>query len=67
MHALLCSPRSSHGAYVYVKYKAWHPKAYGRPVFLYLYRDPKTGELVWIIRGTANNKPEEENDPRYSA
>ena len=65
MHALLCGPRSSNGAYVY---ESVNPKAWNyAPVFLYLYRDPKTGELVWIIRGTANNKPEEVNDPRYSA
>ena len=63
MRALLCRPRSSNGAYVYVKYKA----IYGRPVFLYLYRDPKTGELVWIIGWTENGKPEDVNDPRYRA
>ena len=67
MHALLCWPRSSNGAYVYesVNQEAWG--GYGVPVFLYLYRDPKTGELVWIIGYTWYNKPEEVNDPRYSA
>ena len=65
MHALLCWPRSSNGAYVY---ESVNRKAYGGvPVFLYLYRDPKTGELVWIIGVTAHDKPEEVNDPRYSA
>ena len=66
MHALLCWPRSSNGAYVYenVNRKAW----YGRfPVFLYLYSDPKTGELVWIIGVTVHNKPEEVNAPDNSA
>ena len=63
MHALLCWPRSSNGAYVYVKYNALGTT----PVFLYLYRDPKTGELVWIIGYTKNDKPEEVNDPRSSA
>ena len=63
MHALLCWPRSSNGAYVYVNREAY----YGFPVFLYLYRDPKTGELVWIIGYTMHAKPEEVNDPRYSA
>ena len=66
MHALLCWPRSSNGAYVYVSVKR---KAYegGYPVFLYLYRDPKTGELLWIIGYTYNDKPEDVNDPRYRA
>ena len=70
MHALLCWPRSSNGAYVY---KSLNPKAYayprvdGYPVFLYLYRDPKTGELVWVIGLTEHGKPEDVNDPRYSA
>ena len=64
MHALLCWPRSSNGAYVYVHRKAVD----GRwPVFLYLYRDPKTGELVWIIGFTGHGKPEEVNDPDNSA
>ena len=65
MHALLCWPRSSNGAYVYgsVNRKAF----YAHPVFLYLYRDPKTGELVWIIGETDNDKPEDVNDPRLSA
>merc|ERR1711881_324028 len=56
----------SNGAYVYVSVnrQAW----YGRyPVFLYLYRDPKTGELVWVIGTTHNSEPEDVNDPRYSA
>ena len=66
MHALLCWPRSSNGAYVYVSVnrKAYYGVA---PVFLYLYRDPKTGELVWVFGQTQNNKPEDVNDPRYSA
>ena len=66
MHALLCWPRSSNGAYVYVKYKAVYifPVV---PVFLYLYRDPKTGELVWIIGYTYHLKPEDVNNPRYRA
>ena len=66
MHALLCWPRSSNGAYVYesVNHKA---SAGYDPVFLYLYRDPKTGELVWIIGTTLNHKPEDVNDPRYRA
>ena len=66
MHALLCRPRSSNGAYVYesVNHKA---SAGYDPVFLYLYRDPKTGELVWIIGFTRNNKPEDVNDPHSSA
>ena len=65
MHALLCWPRSSNGAYVYesVNQKAF----YGSLVFLYLYRDPKTGELVWVIGYTDGNKPEEVNDPDNSA
>ena len=65
MHALRCWPRSSNGAYVYesVNRKAYWGKY---PVFLYLYRDPKTGELVWIIGGTDHSKPEDVNDPRYS-
>ena len=65
MHALLCWPRSSNGAYVYesVNRQAY----YGYPVFLYLYRDPKTGKLVWVIGGTVHNKPEDVNDPRYRA
>ena len=63
MHALLCWPRSSNGAYVYVKYNGWG----GSPVFLYLYRDPKTGELLWIIGHTGTSKPEDVNDPRYRA
>ena len=61
MHALLCWPRSSNGAYVYVNRQAYR----GWLVFLYLYRDPKTGELVWVIGGTSHDKPEEVNDPRY--
>ena len=65
MHALLCWPRSSNGAYVY---ESVNRKAFGDyPVFLYLYRDPKTGELIWIIGLTHHSKPEEVNDPRYSA
>ena len=66
MHALLCWPRSSNGAYVYqsVNRNAW---AGVYQVFLYLYRDPKTGELVWIFGGTTFNEPEDVNDPRYSA
>ena len=66
MHALLCWPRSSNGAYVY---ESVNRKAYGGkyPVFLYLYRDPKTGELLWIIGLTKHDKPEDVNDPRYSA
>ena len=66
MHALLCWPRSSNGAYVY---ESVNQKAYFdfSPVFLYLYRDPKTGELLWIIGGTAHDKPEDVNDPRYRA
>ena len=64
MHALLCWPRSSNGAYVYVNPKGLLGKY---PVFLYLYRDPKTGELVWIIGFTRNDKPEDVNDPRNSA
>ena len=70
MHALLCWPRSSNGAYVYVSVN--RNAFYGGdgekdPVFLYLYRDPKTGELVWVFGQTWHNKPEEVNDPRYSA
>ena len=34
---------------------------------LYLYRDPKTNELVWVIGYTLHDKPEDVNDPRYSA
>ena len=65
MHALLCWPRrSSNGAYVYVHSKAIMGEF---PVFLYLYRDPKTGELLWIIGATRNDKPEEVNDPSLSA
>ena len=65
MHALLCCPCSSNGAYVY---ESVNRKAYnGYPGFLYLYRDPKTGELLWIIGWTQNDKPEDVNDPRYSA
>ena len=64
MHALLCWPRSSNGAYVY---ESLNPKAWAGPVFLYLYRDPKTGELLWIIGVTSHSKPEDVNDPRYSA
>ena len=67
MHALLCWPRSSNGAYVYVNRKAYHGSYGWYPVFLYLYRDPKTGELLWIIGFTQHSKPEEVNDPRYSA
>ena len=63
MHALLCWPRSSNGAYVYVKYNGWG----GSPVFLYLYRVAHTGELLWIIGHTGTSKPEDVNDPRYSA
>ena len=65
MHALLCWPRSSNGAYVYesVNHKAWNYA----PVFLYLYRDPKTGELIWIIGGTRHGKPDDVNDPHNSA
>ena len=58
MHALLCWPRSSNGAYVYER---------NFDTFLYLYRVPETGELVWIIGITGNNKPEEVNDPHNSA
>ena len=61
MHALLCWPRSSNGAYVYVNREAY----YGFPVFLYLYRDPKTGELLWVFGTTTHDKPEDVNDPRY--
>ena len=66
MHALLCRPRSSNGAYVYmsVNRKVWGGY---HPVSLYLYRDPKTGELIWIIGGTRHGKPEDVNDPRNSA
>ena len=66
MHALLCWPRSSNGACVYVSVnrKVWNG---GYLAFLYLYKDPKTGELVWIIAITTHSKPEEVNDPRYSA
>ena len=63
---MLCWPRSSNGAYVYesVNRKAiWG----SIPVFLYLYRDPKTGELVWVIGYTQHGKLEEVNDPRYRA
>ena len=65
MHALLCWPRSSNGAYVYVKYKAY----FDFSVFLYLYRDPKTGELVWVFGRTWDPRygAGEVNDPRYSA
>ena len=68
MHALLCWPRSSNGAYVYesVNRKAYKDRS-GYPVFLYLYRDPKTGELIWVFGLTRHDKPEEVNDPRYSA
>ena len=44
--------------------KAWNGN---QPVFLYLYRDPKTGELLWIFGFTEHDKPEDVNDPRYSA
>ena len=66
MHALLCWPRSSNGAYVY---ESINRKAYygSWPVFLYLYRDPKTGELLWVFGRTYHDKPEDVNDPRYSA
>ena len=68
MHALLCWPRSSNGAYVY---ESVNRKAFCyyvcHPVFLYLYRDPETGELVWVIGGTVHDKPEDVNDPRYRA
>ena len=66
MHALLCWPRSSNHAYVYesVNRKAYAGK-FG--VFLYLYRDPETGELLWVIGVTAHVEPEEVNDPRYRA
>ena len=66
MHTLLCWPRSSNGAYVYVSVNR---KAWGEccPVFLYLYRDPKTGELVWVFGITKHDKPEDVNDPRYRA
>ena len=73
MHALLCWPRSSNGAYVYesVNRKAWYAGHYTRrwpyPVFLYLYRDPKTGKLLWIIGTLYSKKPEDVNDPRYRA
>ena len=73
MHALLCWPRSSNGAYVYVNRNSWgesvnHKAWVGkRPVFLYLYRDPKTGELVWVFGITYHDKPEDVNDPRYRA
>ena len=67
MLALLCWPRSSNGAYVY-KSVNYFKDAYGKkPVFLYLYRDPQTGELVWVFGVTDNNKPEDVNDPRYRA
>ena len=61
---MLCWPRSSNGAYVY---KSINRGAYrGRwPVFLYLYRDPKTAELVWVFGCTIHDKPEDVNDPRY--
>jgi len=64
MHALLCWPRSSNGAYVY---ESVNRNAYRGccPVFLYLYRDPKTGELLWVFGETSHDKPEEVNDPRY--
>ena len=61
---------SSNGAYVYVSVYAYVNRNawYGwRPVFLYLYRDPKTAELVWVFGGTMHDKPEEVNDPRISA
>ena len=66
MHALLCWARSSNGAYVYesVNQKAWFGQV---PVFLYLYRDPKTGELVWVFGVTTHDKPEDVNDPYRSA
>ena len=60
---LLCWPRSSNGAYVYVNRKAYG----GHPVFLYLYRVPQTGELVWVIGWTIHDKPEDVNDSRYRA
>ena len=66
MHALLCWPRSSNGAYVYESVNRKALKGM-YPVFLYLYRDPKTGELVWIIGYTRYNKPEDVNDPHNSA
>ena len=63
---MLCWPRSSNGAYVYesVNREAWRGQY---PVFLYLYRDPETGELVWVFGFTEHNKPEDVNDPRYRA
>ena len=60
---MLCWPRSSNGAYVYINRKAYG----GHPVFLYLYRVPRTGELVWVIGWTIHDKPEDVNDPRYRA
>ena len=59
---------SSNGAYVYVSVYAYVNRNawYGwRPVFLYLYRDPKTAELVWVFGCTIHDKPEDVNDPRY--
>ena len=69
MHALLCWPRSSNGAYVYesVKHKAYGWVGNFHPVFLWLYRDPKTGELIWIFGYTRRSKPEDVNDPRSRA
>ena len=64
MHALLCWPRSSNGAYVYESVNLYGGSW---PVFLYLYRDPETGELLWVIGFTHNDKPEDVNDPRRSA
>ena len=66
MHALLCWPCSSNGAYVYesVNRKAYWGKY---PAFLYLYRDPKTSKLVWIFGGTKFDKPEDVNDPHSRA
>ena len=66
---MLCWPRSSNGAYIYESVNQEAYKSYGgkHPVFLYLYRDPKTGELVWIIGDTGHDKPEDVNDPDNSA
>ena len=66
MHALLCWPRSSNGAYVYASGNR-EVLTSGYQVFLYLYMDPKTAELVWVIGYTHNDEPEDVNHPRYSA
>ena len=64
MIALLCLPRSSNGAYVYFNSNANQGKY---PVFLYLYRVPQTGELMWVFAHTLHGKPEDVNNPRSSA